>query len=115
MAELYRIYDSADRLLYIGISLSAAVRLAEHRVGSSWWPDVRTIRIEHHVNRPAARLAELRAIRAERPLYNIEGGSAPGGRPEARQPAYGYTNYASNPAQRSADRAAYRIRRGLAV
>lgn len=70
--DLYRFFDSDDRLLYIGISLSAAKRAAEHRDSKQWWPDVARMNIEHlgAVPRSTAEHVEASAIRAERPLWN---------------------------------------------
>lgn len=87
MSDLYRIYDAADSLLYIGISVSAAERLAQHRGSASWWPEVRTIRLERYLDRAAARQAELIAIRTERPVYNIEGSAHPAWRPDPERHA----------------------------
>src|SRR5699024_9013718 len=36
---LYRFYDSAGRLLYVGITMDLSRRLAKHRQ-RDWWPDV---------------------------------------------------------------------------
>ncbi len=69
--DLYRFYDSAGRLLYVGISLHAAQRAAEHKRGKSWWPDVARMEVEHLGHRREAEEEEQRAIIAERPLHNI--------------------------------------------
>lgn len=68
--ELYRHYDKAGTLLYVGISLSAVVRLGQHKTYSSWFSKIDTIKIEHHTSRRAALAAEKRAIKSERPKYN---------------------------------------------
>jgi len=70
---LYRMYDKDNTLLYVGISLRVETRLATHRQDKPWWPDIDTIRLEHHPSRKSAEQAELRAIRKEKPLYNIVG------------------------------------------
>ncbi len=41
---LYRIYARDGRLLYVGISVQPAIRLAEHRRAASWWPEVDVLR-----------------------------------------------------------------------
>jgi hypothetical protein len=69
---LYRHFDSDGRLLYVGISLSAIIRLAEHRA-SPWFDDIARVEIERHPTRKAALAAERKAIRDERPLHNIVG------------------------------------------
>lgn len=67
---LYRHYDSAGRLLYIGISLSAAARLAQHVQGSEWARDIASMTVEQWPTRAAAAEAERAAIQAERPMWN---------------------------------------------
>lgn len=74
--ELYRYFDHASQLLYVGISLSAARRAGEHRARHSWWGAVTSITIERYPTRREALAAESTAIRTERPLHNILGVSA---------------------------------------
>lgn len=38
--DLYRFFDDAGRLLYIGISVSAISRAGKHRQEKNWWHDV---------------------------------------------------------------------------
>src|SRR5688572_7566222 len=70
--DLYRFYDRDDRLLYVGISLSAAKRASEHRAEKAWWSDVARMEVEHlDVSRSEAEAIEKEAIRSEAPLYNV--------------------------------------------
>lgn len=79
--DLYRFYDDEGLLLYVGISTSAIARWAQHQGDKAWWPEVVTTKVEHFATRAEARVAELVAIRTERPRYNIaDGGRAPGSR-----------------------------------
>lgn len=71
--ELYRHFDASGRLLYVGISLSTAHRMGQHRNTSEWSHRVRTITIEHFPTREAALDAETEAIRTERPAFNKMG------------------------------------------
>jgi predicted GIY-YIG superfamily endonuclease len=71
--ELYRHFDATGRLLYIGISMSTAKRLGEHKACSAWFDKVATITIERHPSRKAALKAERLAIQSEGPLYNVTG------------------------------------------
>jgi excinuclease UvrABC nuclease subunit len=96
MADLYRMYDTDGQLLYIGQSISLAERLGQHRAGSAFWSAVRTITVEPHPNVSAARLAEAKAIQAERPVHNRTHSARPGGQ-------WGR----STEAERQADRVAY--------
>lgn len=66
---LYRHFDASGRLLYVGISLSAVQRLAQH-ASSDWSADIRRVDVEVYPTRDAALAAEAVAIRDERPEHN---------------------------------------------
>lgn len=68
---VYRMYDSGDRLLYIGQSVNPATRpmqLADHR---RWVTDIARITLAWFPTRQDALAEEARAIRAEMPLHNV--------------------------------------------
>lgn len=67
---LYRLRDSLGRLLYIGISNSAARRFEEHASERPWWTQVAAIEVQHYATRAEVEAAEKAAIRDEQPLYN---------------------------------------------
>lgn len=67
---LYRHFDAAGNLLYVGISLNAVARLYQHSIGAKWFRDIARIEVEWHPSRSAAAAAEIAAIRSERPLHN---------------------------------------------
>jgi hypothetical protein len=70
--DLYRFYSADGALLYVGISLHAAVRMMDHRRTQSWWLEVVQVTIEHlEVSRYEALRLERRAIHRERPRYNV--------------------------------------------
>lgn len=69
-AEVYWHYDEGGRLLYVGMSLSAAVRTGEHRRSSEWFSRVRRIDVDHYESEWAARVAEAEAIAEHRPPFN---------------------------------------------
>lgn len=71
VTDLYRFYDIDGRLLYVGISLNAAMRAAQHRAEKSWWPDVARMDVERHSDRATALEAERQAIVDERPRHNV--------------------------------------------
>lgn len=73
MCELYRHFDSKGRLLYVGISLSTAHRLAGHRKASPWFNSIAWIEVERFATREEALNAELQAIRTEWPIWNKAG------------------------------------------
>lgn len=66
---VYRMFDAKGTLLYIGMT-GHARRFDEHGV-KRWFPAVATITLEWHDTEASARVAEKRAIQAERPRYNI--------------------------------------------
>lgn len=69
---LYRLFDADEKLLYIGISRDPKIRWRQHRRWSAWSTQVAMRVIEWHDSRTAALLAELRAIRTERPRHNVQ-------------------------------------------
>lgn len=75
--DLYRFYNGAAELLYVGISKSAIARWSQHQA-KPWWAEVIATRVEHYATREEARQAELHAIRTEQPRYNIADRLAPG-------------------------------------
>jgi excisionase family DNA binding protein len=68
---LYRHFDGDGRLLYVGISLNALSRLAQHCDSSHWVKDISTVRMEWFVDRESALLAERKAIAQENPAHNL--------------------------------------------
>lgn len=70
---LYRMYDEAGALLYIGITQQQAGRFHQHSRDKSWWDEVTQIRVQHYPDRAAVEAAEMAAIAAECPRYNIVG------------------------------------------
>lgn len=69
--SLYRFFDKADQLLYIGITNSVPRRFDQHDDDKPWYADVTRVVLEHHPDRQAALAAEKAAIQAEHPKYNI--------------------------------------------
>src|ERR1051326_2758487 len=64
---LYRFFDPAGVLLYVGISHRAVMRWGDHGRVRPWWPEVASITVEHFADRKAARAAEVKAIQTESP------------------------------------------------
>jgi hypothetical protein len=71
--HLYRHFDPDGRPLYVGISVSAYARLAEHRSGAHWFGSVATMTVESFPTRAEAEAAEKEAIALENPAWNIRG------------------------------------------
>lgn len=72
-AAIYRLFDTDDVLLYVGVTGSLRERLGNHSRTQRWWPEVARKAVEWYPTRTEAEDAEKRAIREERPLYNRAG------------------------------------------
>lgn len=68
---LYRLFDDAKRLLYVGITCNPAARFSSHGGDKEWWTQVATIALEHLSSRAELESAERAAIRDERPRFNL--------------------------------------------
>lgn len=72
MQQLYRHYDKAGILLYVGVSTSALKRLSEHKETSYWFFEITSVTIERFEDRKAVLLAEREAIIKENPVHNLK-------------------------------------------
>jgi excinuclease UvrABC nuclease subunit len=73
VTALYRIYDRAGRLLYVGISEDVEQRIVQHARTAGWVDEMASMTVESYPTRPAALAAELDAIHTEWPLWNYHG------------------------------------------
>lgn len=71
-AAVYRLYDAAGVLLYIGSAYDPDHRCKEHRK-RSWWPEVASRTEEWFDHRGTAYREELKAIGVEKSKYNQMG------------------------------------------
>jgi excinuclease UvrABC nuclease subunit len=69
---LYRHYGKDGTLLYVGVSLSAFQRLAQHRTNAHWFEQITRVEMETFSTRQQALNAERIAIINENPLFNIQ-------------------------------------------
>lgn len=69
--SLYRHWDANRRLLYVGISLNAFNRLAQHRNTARWFDRIRSVTIQNFETKDEASAAEWYAIITEYPIYNL--------------------------------------------
>lgn len=83
MQAVYRMYDDAGALLYVGTTVNVDTRLKSH-AEKRWFPLVAAIKLEWFDTAAAAFLAEQRAIRAEQPRMNVSGKRGP--RPRRPKP-----------------------------
>lgn len=67
---LYRHFNAAGALLYVGITRNVRIRNNVHNYASPWWSDVSSTTVEELPTRNDALLAEELAIEAERPIHN---------------------------------------------
>lgn len=74
--SLYRFFDGAGALLYIGITNKNSKRWDGHVREKQWWGRVRTATIEHYADRPATMAAEQAAIKTEKPEFNVQHNAA---------------------------------------
>ena len=70
---LYRFFDAAAALLYVGISRRPEDRFKQHAADKSWWPQVAERSVEWFDTRHEALTAESHAIKSESPRHNIAG------------------------------------------
>lgn len=84
---LYRYWDSTDRLLYVGISVNALVRMTQHRDEAAWWSEADKVTFERLPTREAMYEAERYAIEVEHPLHNVVGVLTKHTTPKERRPS----------------------------
>lgn len=68
---LYRHFNEAGELLYIGISSRFMRRTREHEKYSAWFKEITLITVERFVDRRALLQGERIAIEIEKPKYNV--------------------------------------------
>jgi hypothetical protein len=71
ITRLYRHFDAAGQLLYVGISLGVMHRLQQHLASSSWAAAIARVDVQTFCTRAEALHAERLAIESERPLHNV--------------------------------------------
>lgn len=70
--HLYRHFDAAGQLLYVGVSVHALVRLCDHKKESEWFWRIARIDVTAYATRDDALRAERLAIRREKPRFNVQ-------------------------------------------
>lgn len=68
---LYRWWGSGE-LLYVGISSSVLARITSHKLSAEWFDRADMMTVEHFSTRAECEAAEVKAIREEKPCYNIQ-------------------------------------------
>lgn len=67
---LYRHFNAAGRLLYVGILIDPNRRIREHSYESDWFDDVTRVEIERYPTQAEAAKAEREAVKREKPEHN---------------------------------------------
>ncbi|CAB4218072.1 GIY-YIG nuclease superfamily [uncultured Caudovirales phage] len=67
---IYRLFNSEDRLLYIGITEDWARRFKQHSRVQPWWDRVASVKLEFVDSLETAQVLEANAIKREHPLHN---------------------------------------------
>ncbi|MFJ3950274.1 GIY-YIG nuclease family protein [Streptomyces libani] len=67
---LYRLYDTAGGLLYVGVTNNPTHRFGQHKADKAWWGEVVQHSIEWFDGEWSALQAEVEAIATEEPKYN---------------------------------------------
>ena len=68
---LYRLYNKAGHLLYVGVTDNVFRRWKEHSRTKPWWSQVHKFTQDWYPNRASVEAAERRAIQTENPVYNV--------------------------------------------
>jgi hypothetical protein len=74
---LYRFWNEAGELLYVGLSGKPGARWSAHRRTQSWWREVCRVTVEHFDNHYDLAGAEVAAIKSEKPKYNVRHANRP--------------------------------------
>ena len=96
-SAVYRMYDAAGTLLYVGATSRLPMRVSEHGNQKPWFTSVDRIMVEHFPDRASALAAEADAQKRERPLHDSQYGPGVPSRKE---------NRAANKERREAEAAA---------
>jgi predicted GIY-YIG superfamily endonuclease len=68
---VYRPYDAAGSLLYVGVTKNFGQRWQRHAAEKPWWSQMARMTVDWYDDEAAAVRAEQDAISNERPVHNI--------------------------------------------
>jgi len=68
---LYRFFDAAGVLLYVGLTDDLPTRYSRHSVMQPWWGEWATFHVTRYASRAVLEAAEQIAIKLEKPLHNV--------------------------------------------
>lgn len=69
---VYRLFNAAGELLYVGYTFNPIARIKGHRRESYWGSEIASVRLEFFDSEKLARSAEARIINDEKPLHNLQ-------------------------------------------
>jgi predicted GIY-YIG superfamily endonuclease len=76
MTAVYRLYDAAGQLLYVGVAFDFNKRFKQHATHKTWWPQVARKEVIWFADRLSALTEEAGAIATEGPLHNARRGQS---------------------------------------
>lgn len=85
---VYRLYDATGDLLYVGIAVFPDNRFEQHKAKAFWWWRVVTREITWFETRTAALAEEYRAIKQDKPIFNVQHASDEGGIDRSKRQPY---------------------------
>ena len=75
---VYRVYDESGQLLYVGLTNDITTRWYDHATHKPWWKiEAHRYEARWYATRVIARAEEVKAIRTERPKYNVSEAAQP--------------------------------------
>jgi predicted GIY-YIG superfamily endonuclease len=74
---LYRIFNAENELLYVGATTNPGARYNEHSKMQPWWDQAAMIKLEHLSSHEELAIAEVEAIKSEKPKYNVTNADVP--------------------------------------
>lgn len=70
-SAVYRIYNTAGDLIYVGMSYDPDVRVRVQRREKVWGHEISRHEVDWHPNRAASQRAEEQLIKERQPRYNV--------------------------------------------
>lgn len=101
---VYRLYDAAGSLLYIGASKDPVHRWSDEHRHAPWWSEVAAYEWTRHPSRAEARSVEQEALRAKPGKYNVHGTARHGENQRRQRAAERESSASDTTARASAER-----------
>lgn len=72
-SAVYSIYDVEGVVIYVGVAFDPALRVSVHRAARAWGSEADSWSADWYEDRESAEAAEIQAIVAKMPKYNVHG------------------------------------------